>query len=100
VSAHGAGYQVGLVFSGLGGTLFCWLWLRSGFIPKALAAWGVIASAIMGASAFTFIVFPELANVVTVFYYGTPIFTFELATGLWLTLRGIRPPTSLVAGGP
>jgi hypothetical protein len=95
MSAHGAGYQVGLVFSGLGGTVFCWLWLKSGFIPKALAAWGVFASALMGACAFTFIVFPEAANVVTIVYYGTPIFFFELATGLWLTLRGIRPPTAV-----
>jgi hypothetical protein len=91
MSAHGAGYQVGLVFSGLGGTVFCWLWLKSRFIPKALAAWGVFASALMGACAYTFIVFPEAEKVVTLFYYATPIFTFELVTGLWLTIRGIRP---------
>jgi hypothetical protein len=93
MSGHGAGYQVGLIFSGLGGTVFCWLWLRSGYIPKALAAWGVFASALMGTCAFTFIVSPDAANVVTILYYGTPIFTFELVTGLWLTFRGIRPPT-------
>ena len=94
ISAHGSGYNVGLFFAGLGSTVFCCLWLKSGFIPKALAAWGVFASALLGACAFTFIVFPEVAKVVTVVYYGTPIFTFELATGLWLTLRGIRPPTA------
>jgi hypothetical protein len=99
ISAHGAGYNVGLLFAGLGSTVFCCLWFRSGFIPKALAAWGVIASALLGACAFTFIVFPEVAKVVTVVYYGAPIFTFELTTGLWLTLRGIRPPTA-VAGSP
>jgi hypothetical protein len=95
ISAHGAGYQVGLLFSGLGGTVFCYLWLRSGFIPKALAAWGVFASALLGACAFTFIVFPEVAKVVTLAYYATPIIIFELATGLWLTFRGIRPPTAV-----
>ena len=92
ISAHGTGYQVGLVFAGLGSTVFCCLWLRSGFIPKALAAWGVFASAVLGACAFTFIVFPEVEKVVSIVYYGTPIFTFELTTGLWLTIRGIRPP--------
>jgi len=93
ISAHGAGYNVGLFFAGLGSTVFCCLWFKSGYIPKALAVWGVIASALMGACAFTFIVFPEAAKIVTVVYYGAPIFTFELTTGLWLTLRGIRPPT-------
>ncbi len=95
ISAHGAGYNVGLFFAGLGSTVFCYLWLESGFIPKALAAWGVFASALLGACAFTFIVFPEVAKVVTIVYYGTPIFTFELATGLWLTGRGIRPPRAV-----
>jgi hypothetical protein len=94
ISAHGAGYQVGLVFAGLGSTVFCCLWLRSGFIPRALAAWGVFASALLGACAFTFIVFPEVEKVITLFYYATPIFTFELTTGLWLTFRGIRPPAA------
>ncbi len=94
-SAHGAAYQVGLIFAGLGSTVFCWLWFRSGFIPKALAAWGILASALMGACAFTFIVFPEVEKVVSLVYYGAPIFTFELTTGLWLTLRGIRPPTEV-----
>jgi hypothetical protein len=92
ISAHGASYLLGLVFAGLGSTVFCWLWLRSGYIPKALAAWGVFASALLGACAFTFIVFPEVEKVVSIAYYGTPIFTFELTTGFWLTIRGIRPP--------
>ena len=92
LSAHGAGYQVGLVFSGLGGAVFCWLWFRSGYIPRVLAAWGVFASALMGACAFTFIAFPEVEKVVTFVYYATPIIIFELATGLWLTIRGIRLP--------
>ena len=91
LTAHGSAYQVGLIFAGLGSTVFCWLWFRSGYIPKALAAWGIFASALMGACSFTFIVFPEAANVVTIFYYAAPIFIFELTTGLWLTLRGIRP---------
>jgi hypothetical protein len=95
IGAHGAGYNVGLFFAGLGSTVFCCLWFRSGFIPKALAALGVLASALMGACAFTFIVFPAVAKLVTVVYYGLPIFAFELTTGLWLTLRGIRPPAAV-----
>ena len=99
ISAHGAAYQVGLIFAGLGGTVFCWLWLRSGYIPKALAAWGIVASALLGACPLAFIVFPEAAKVVTLVYYAAPIFTFELTAGFWLTLRGIRPGAAVARVG-
>jgi hypothetical protein len=90
ISAHTATYNVGLVFAGLRSTTFCYLWFKSGFIPKALAGFGVFASFFMGACAFSLIVFPELAKVVPVPIYGGPIFLFELTMGLWLLLTGIR----------
>ena len=92
LGAHGAAYNVGLVFAGLRSTAFCYLWFRSRFIPRALAAWGVCASLLMGASAFSFVVFPEFAKIVPVGIYGAPIFLFELTMGFWLLLRGLRPP--------
>ena len=91
ISAHGAVYNVGLVFAGLRSTVFCYLWLRSGFIPKALAGWGVFASFLIGACAFAFIIYPELATVVSVGIYGGPIFVFELTMGCWLLFRGLQP---------
>ena len=91
VSAHSDAYNVGLVFAGLRSTAFCYLWFKSRFIPRALAAWGMFASFLMGASAFSFIIFPELAKVVAVEIYGSPIFFFELTVGFWLLLRGLPP---------
>src|SRR5437660_6983959 len=38
-------YYVGLPFFGLAATVCSYLWLKSGYIPKPLAAFGVIASA-------------------------------------------------------
>jgi len=90
LSAHADAYNVGLVLAGLRSTVFCYLWLKSRFIPRALAAWGVLASVLMGASAFAFIIFPELAKVIPVAIYGAPIFFFELTMGFWLLLRGLR----------
>lgn len=98
VGAHGAAYNVGLVLAGLRSTAFCTLWLESRFIPRALAIWGMAASFLMGASAFSFIVFPELAKVVPVGIYGAPIFFFELTMGFWLLLKGL-PPSGVAPHG-
>jgi hypothetical protein len=91
LGAHGDVYNVGLVFAGLRSTTFCYLWFTSRLIPRTLAAWGVLASFLMGASAFSFIIVPELTAVVGVAIYGAPIFLFELTMGLWLLLKGLAP---------
>jgi hypothetical protein len=91
VGAHYDVYNVGLVLAGIRSTAFCYLWFKSRFIPRALAAWGMVASFLMGACAFSFIIFPELAKVIGAGIYGAPIFFFELTMGFWLLLRGLRP---------
>jgi hypothetical protein len=91
LSAHFDAYNVGLVLAGLRSTAFCYLWFKSRFIPRPLAVWGVVASFLMGASAFSLIIFPELAKVVGVEIYGAPIFFFELTMGFWLLLKGLPP---------
>jgi Domain of unknown function (DUF4386) len=93
IGAHGSAYNVGLLLFGFGSPVFCYLWLRSGYIPKPLAVWGLLASAWIGICAFTFIVFPEVEKVITVGYYGGPIFLFELTIGLWLLIKSVRPGT-------
>src|SRR5947207_4077986 len=60
VSAHADAYNVGLVFAALRSTVFCYLWFKSRLVPRTLAAWGMVASVLMGACAFSFIIFPEL----------------------------------------
>ena len=91
VGAHGDAYNVGLVFSGLRSTVFCYLWFKSGFIPRALAGWGVFSSLLIATCTFAFIIYPELEKVVNATYYGGPIFVFELAMGFWLLFKGLRP---------
>ncbi len=91
VSAHADVYNVGLVLAGLRSTVFCFLWLKSRFIPRALALWGIVASVLMGACAFSFIIFPELSKLISVEIYGAPIFFFELTMGFWLLLKGLQP---------
>lgn len=90
LGAHHDIYNVGLILAGLRSSLFCYLWFRSDLIPKVLAGWGVVASFLMGAFAFAFVIFPELAKMVSVAVYGGPIFLFELTMGAWLLFIGLR----------
>lgn len=100
IRAHGDVYNVGLVFAGLRSTVFCYLWFKSLFIPRVLAAWGVLASFLMGICAFLFIIYPELGKVIPVEIYGGPIFLFELTMGFWLLLKRLRTSGELALKTP
>jgi hypothetical protein len=93
IGTHTAAYGVALLLFGFGSPVFCYLWLKSGYIPKPLAVWGLLASVWIGVCSFAFIVFPELRQVISIGYYGGPIFLFELTIGSWLLIKGIRPRT-------
>jgi hypothetical protein len=97
IGAHGSTYGVGLLLFGFGSPVFCYLWLKSGYVPRTLAIWGLIASVWVGICSFSFVVFPELTRVLTVGWYGGPIFLFELTMGFWLLLKGIRTGPRYVA---
>jgi hypothetical protein len=90
LSAQGAEFSIGLVFYALGSTLFCYLLLRSGYIPNILAWWGLLGSVVSLLSALTIIVFPAASSITPNCYI--PVGTFEIVTGFWLLFRGIRPP--------
>jgi len=91
LGAYSAGYNVGLMLAGLGSTVFGYLWFKSDYIPKPLAMLGVFSSIVLATCTFAFIIVPDLANTITLGYFGGPIFVFEVTMGLWLTLKGLRP---------
>jgi hypothetical protein len=91
ITAHDNGYNVAMIFFGLGSTVFSYLWFKSRYIPRALAAWGVFSSLLVVASTLAFVVFPNLADILGPSFY-MPILTFELGLGLWLLIKGLRPP--------
>lgn len=53
-------YYVGLLFCGLASAICSYLWFRSRYIPRALAAWGVLSSIILCRVYLRFYPFPEL----------------------------------------
>lgn len=89
-SAQGAELSIGLVFCALGSTLFCYLLLKSRYIPRVLAWWGLLGSAISLLSSLTIIVFPAASGIAPNCYI--PVGIFEIVTGFWLLFRGIRLP--------
>ena len=91
VGVHDAGYLIGLVFFGLGSTMFAYLWFESRYIPRALAAWGIFSSLVVTIVTLAIMVFPGLAAVVIPVYFA-PIFVFEVTLGFWLLVKGIRAP--------
>jgi hypothetical protein len=90
ISAHSAAYNSALVFAGLGSAVFAVLWWRSAYLPKWLAAFGVIASVILAMGTFIVIPFPAARSLFTSDVYGDPIGIFELVAGAWLLFVGIR----------
>jgi len=90
ISAYGAGLNVGFVFLGLGSMVFCYLWFKSNYIPRALAALGVFGSLLLAAGSFAIIIFPNLAKILSLAYM-MPLGVFEVTMGFWLLIRGLRP---------
>jgi len=85
-------YYVGLLFYGLASTACSYLFFKSGYIPKGLAAFGVIVSAWAVVSTLAFIISPGFAKVVNLWWFDSGLGIFEMATGFWLLFKGIRTP--------
>lgn len=83
-------YYGGLLFYALGGTVASYLFLKSRFIPKVLAAIGVIAFAWCAFCAFVFFIFPGFTKLVNLWWFDTPMGLFELALSFWLLFKGLK----------
>lgn len=81
-------YYLGLTFYGLGTLFFSYLWLKSRYIPRMLAAFGVLTSFFVGFCALAYLLFPSFGNVVSPNLYEIPIALFELVTSFWLLFKG------------
>jgi hypothetical protein len=92
LSANFDAYYVGLPFYGLASTVCSYLWFKSGYIPRALAAWGAISSVWCAACGFAFLIFPNFDKTVNAWWFDSPMASFELATSFWLLFKGLRPP--------
>jgi hypothetical protein len=83
--AQSFGYDLHMLPFALGATLFYILFFRSGFLPRVLSLWGLIAAPL----AFIGTLFSLLGYNVPIFVF-LPNLPFELGAGLWLMVKGIR----------
>ncbi len=93
-------YYVGLPFFGLAATVCAWLWLKSNYIPKGLAIFGVISSVWCVLCAFVFLIFPNFNKIVNDYIFDTPMAIFELVVSLWLLVKGLRSSRIATAHSP
>jgi len=87
-------YYVGLPFFGLAATVCSYLWLKSGYIPRILAVFGVISSAWCVICAFIFLIFPYFNKIVNDYWFDSPMAIFEMVLSFWLLFKGIRAPSA------
>jgi hypothetical protein len=84
-------YYVGLLFWSLSSTICSWLWLKSGYIPKALAAFGLISSAWCVACTIAFIVYPGFADTINLWFFDSAMTVFEIVLSVWMLIKGLKP---------
>ena len=84
-------YYVGLLFGALASTVCGYLWFKSGYIPRALAAFGVISSAFCVVCTLVFYIFPSFDKIVNLWWFDTPMAIFDIALSFWLLFRGLSP---------
>lgn len=97
IGLHTTGFNVGLVLLGLGSAVFSYLLFKSGYAPKALAAWGVFANLVLAIFTLAVLAFPgvEDTGAIAVGRF-VPVFFFEVILGGWLLFKGVRLPQAAV----
>ena len=93
ISARGLGFDVGFVFLGLGSTVFAFLLLKSRYVPRALAGWGIFASLALAIGSLAVILFPWFAANASMTYM-VPMFFYEVPLGLWFLVKGVQTRTA------
>src|SRR5271157_2573473 len=90
-------YYIGLLFWGLASTVCACLWFKSRYIPRALAAFGVLSSAFAAVCSFALFINPHFDKIVNLMWFDTPIGLFDIALSFWLLFKGLKPPQAAEA---
>jgi glucan phosphoethanolaminetransferase (alkaline phosphatase superfamily) len=75
----------------LASTACACLWFKSRYIPRVLAAFGVISSAFCVGYTFIFYIFPDFDKTVNLAWFDMPMGLFDIALSFWLLFVGLKP---------
>jgi len=87
--AYALTFNVVAIFLGLGSAIFNYLLLKSEYIPRMLAAWGIFSSLLLLVSQFVIIIFPNAETIIIPACY-LPIVIDEIVLGFWLLFKGAK----------
>jgi Domain of unknown function (DUF4386) len=82
------GFAIAFVFLGFGSTVFAYLWVRSRYIPRAWAVFGIVSSLLLSLGGLLIMIFPALGAVGLT--YMLPLGVYEVGLGFWLFFKGLR----------
>jgi len=108
VAAQASGYGIMLLFFSLGSTTYCYLLVRSRYIPRPLALLALGGSAMVALFVLARMLFPASVAAAVAAVRGLPavalvslgvillpILAFEILLGTWLLVKGVRIPQQL-----
>jgi len=78
-----------IVFISLGTFVFCYLFLKSKYIPRILAVFGIFSFLLVLIKAFLVILFPNIPAMIQLVVH-LPGLLFEVIIGLWLLIKGVN----------
>ena len=93
-----AALDIVLIFVGLGGTVFCYLFFRSKYVPGILAAWGIFTYLSMLVLALINILLPNRPGMIETILFAMGAL-FELIIGFWLLFKGVNSQHNVHASG-
>lgn len=83
-------YYGPLMFYTVGSTIYALLWYRSGFIPKFLSMWGIVACVWCTLCAVAYLANPDFGTLVNPWLFDLPMALFDITLSFWLLTRGLK----------
>jgi hypothetical protein len=84
------GMNIACILYGAGSILFFYLFLKTKYIPRILAALGMLGSVLVPLTGFASLIIPQPSKMLQLGWI--PIFAAELFVGLWLLIKGVNLP--------
>jgi len=93
LNSHTALFSIPMLFLGLDMMVFTYLFLKSKYIPRILAGFGILSFALIFIHALMYIITPEYAVMqINQIIFWAPSGLFEIVIGIWLLFKGARIP--------